>query len=147
MTWFHRENPALAFRFHSVTQPMPSASGILVSASDQRLRTLCIPLAHSFFSVCEGACDQRYLPTFRGFDSYEGYLAGGQGYYGHTGDRAGATPGALPACMGAGPDDVNVHNYSTSFWATAAERIITNHNKTVPLFMWVAAQLNRNATS
>jgi len=84
-----------------------------------------------------GACDERYLPTFRGFDSYEGYLSGGQSYYDHTGDRAGNTANALPACMGPGAGDVNMHNYSTSFWTAAASRIIAQHDPTSPLFMCV----------
>jgi arylsulfatase A-like enzyme len=31
-----------------------------------------------------GLCDERYTPTFRGFDSFLGFLGGGEDYFSHT---------------------------------------------------------------
>ena len=103
-----------------------------------------------------GACHEKYHPTFRGFDSYIGYLAGGQGYYSQVGDRN-STCDHLGHCLG--PDFK--YNYSSQFFAHESKRIIQNHaaatakndnkknddfneNDVTPLFLYLAFQSVHN---
>jgi len=87
-----------------------------------------------------GACDERYLPNFRGFDSFIGYLSGGQGYYNQAGDRGGSIPNKIPTCLG--PAFSN--NYSAVMFANEASRIATVHSATEPLFLYLAFQSVHN---
>jgi arylsulfatase B len=71
-----------------------------------------------------GDCDERYLPTFRGFDHFLGYMAGAQSYYHHAGDmRNGSSGDGLPPCVG---ESVG-NNYSTLLYANEAARIVHWH--------------------
>ena len=71
-----------------------------------------------------GDCDERYLPTFRGFDHFMGYMSGAQSYYHHSGDfRNGSAGDGLPPCVGASV----ANNYSTLLYADEAARIVRWH--------------------
>lgn len=87
-----------------------------------------------------GACDERYLPTFRGFDSYIGYLSGAQGYYNQAGDRAGVGANKLPTCLG--PAFAN--NYSAVLFAEEAALNAKTHSGPAPLFQYLAFQSVHN---
>eukprot|EP00054_Salpingoeca_dolichothecata_P018758 m.115719 g.115719 ORF g.115719 m.115719 type:complete len:581 (+) comp22999_c0_seq2:358-2100(+) len=88
-----------------------------------------------------GACDERYEPTFRGFSSYMGYLQGAQDYYDHSSDfRNGSGANLLPKCLG--PAVKN--NYSTNLYAKEANRVVMAHNKSQPLFLYMAFQSVHN---
>jgi arylsulfatase A-like enzyme len=86
-----------------------------------------------------GDCHEGYLPTSRGFDSFVGYLAGAESYYHHGGDfRNGTAKGGLPHC--AGPDN----KYSTLIYVEEASRIVSSHDASRPLFMYLAFQSVHN---
>jgi len=87
-----------------------------------------------------GTCDERYMPTFRGFDSYMGYLSGAESYYNHGGDRNGTGTDKLVPCMGAN----FTNNYSSVLWANEVSRIVTHHDQTKPLFIYLAFQSVHN---
>lgn len=110
-------------------------------------------------AVCRwhlGDCDERYLPTFRGFDHFLGYMAGAQSYYHHAGDfRNGSAGNGLPPCVG----ESVANNYSTLLYASEAARIVRWHaaaSSTVkdhsaaptatgkPLFLYLAFQSVHN---
>eukprot|EP01065_Artemidia_motanka_P007369 TRINITY_DN1365_c0_g1_i1.p1 TRINITY_DN1365_c0_g1~~TRINITY_DN1365_c0_g1_i1.p1 ORF type:complete len:628 (+),score=148.49 TRINITY_DN1365_c0_g1_i1:51-1934(+) len=91
-----------------------------------------------------GSCDQRYLPTFRGFDSFLGYQEGAGDYYDHRGDmRNGTQPDVVPECTGA----EYAHIYSTSLYTMEADRVVREHARTkpsTPMFMYLAFQSVHN---
>ena len=91
-------------------------------------------------------CDDRYQATYRGFDSYMGYLHGGQSYWNHAGDFRNSSTlenGAnkLPACST--PAEVN-GRYSTVLYTEQVARIAAAHDKAKPLFMYMAFQSVHN---
>ena len=88
-----------------------------------------------------GACDNRYEPTYRGFDSFMGYLAGGEGYYNHRSDfRNGSSAGETPFCMGGAV----ANNYSSTLFAGEVSRIVRAHDPDTPMFMYLAFQSVHN---
>jgi arylsulfatase B len=94
-----------------------------------------------------GLCDERYTPTFRGFDSFTGYLLGAEDYYYHNRSDSGfsgldlrrsAASGASgrlpPACT----SEAGV--YSTSVFTQTVQTIVDERNKEAPLFIYMPFQ-------
>ena len=86
-----------------------------------------------------GKCDDRYEATYRGFDSYMGYLDGAQSYWRHAGDYRNSTSlqaaGETPVCST--PAQVD-GRYSTTLESEQVARIVAAHPKGTPLFVYVA---------
>ena len=87
-----------------------------------------------------GKCDNRYEATYRGFDSYQGYLDGAQSYWNHAGDYRNSSTlsgsaGETPACATAA--EVN-GVYSATLETAEVARIVAAHPPSTPLFMYMA---------
>lgn len=94
-----------------------------------------------------GLCDERYTPTFRGFNSFTGYLLGAEDYFNHTRSDSGfaaldfrnstslESSGKLPpACT----DAKGV--YSTDVFTAAVELIVNKRESDKPLFVYMPFQ-------
>ena len=100
-----------------------------------------------------GLCDERYTPTFRGFDTYTGYLLGCEDYFNHTRAyasklsedtgpaldlRNGTTPNVFPEAL-----KTKRGVYSTELFAEEAIRLIHAHSPKqdeVPFFLYFPLQ-------
>ena len=91
-----------------------------------------------------GFCNESYLPTRRGFDSYYGYWTGSEHYYDHT--RMSSTQPRVLGYDFRDNEDVAEEargQYSAHLFATRARRIIEERgtqNKTSPMFLYLAFQ-------
>jgi len=91
-----------------------------------------------------GFCDERYTPTFRGFDSFTGFLSGGMDYWTHQmhhdlldlrSSETTRMPQRLP------PPKTDAHGiYSTHIWRAEVGRILANRRPGKPLFVYLATQ-------
>lgn len=90
-----------------------------------------------------GFCDERYTPTFRGFDSFTGYLSGIEDYYTHKSrgflDLRSSNSTHAPGLFPASKTDVN-GTYSTFVWRAEVGRILKYRAKETPLFVFLATQ-------
>ena len=91
-----------------------------------------------------GFCNESYLPTRRGFDSYYGYWTGSEHYYDHT--RMSSTQPRVLGYDFRDNEDVAEAargQYSAHLFAQRAQRIIGDRvvlNKTSPIFLYLAFQ-------
>ena len=85
-----------------------------------------------------GFYKDQYLPWNRGFDSFFGYLIGGQDYY--TKYRCYNKLCGYSMNTENGPTNDTYGEYSTYLYARKAGEIISRHNKSNPLFMYIALQ-------
>ena len=98
-----------------------------------------------------GFCDERYTPTFRGFDSFLGYLLGAEDYYAHTRSDEGFSGldfrnSTLPISAGVMPPATDAYkgNYSTFVFADRVEAAVQAHaagpDAAKPLFVYMPFQ-------
>ena len=81
-----------------------------------------------------GFCDKKFWPQNRGFDSYYGFLNGGQTYFSHTRDNGyDFRDGEEVAWEANG-------TYSSYLLQQRAEAVIRNHDPATPLFLYVPFQ-------
>ena len=93
-----------------------------------------------------GFCVECYIPTFRGVDSFLGYLEGAEDYFLHTRSDGGysgldsrassfVSSDMLPSATTA------YHNkHSAEVFAARAEVVVAQHNASQPLFMYLPFQ-------
>lgn len=90
-----------------------------------------------------GMTTWQHTPTFRGFDSFVGFYGGGENYFTHrTGKKFDFRRDMSPLC-GGGCSEVAFEDsgrYSTHIFSEQAVRIVTDHDTTSPLFMYLAYQ-------
>jgi len=93
-----------------------------------------------------GFCDERYTPTFRGFDSFLGYLEGAEDYYLHTRSDSGYSGLDFRASSYVSQNELpNAtrayrNTYSAHVFASRAQAVVDQHNASQPLFMYLPFQ-------
>lgn len=96
-----------------------------------------------------GFYKQEMTPTFRGFDSFLGFYGGGEDYMTHINNNAyDFRRDPRPFC-GANCSEINAEDsgtYSTHVFTREAIRVISEHDTTQPLFLYLAYQV-RNCNS
>mmetsp|Transcript_92672 Transcript_92672/g.299773 ORF Transcript_92672/g.299773 Transcript_92672/m.299773 type:complete len:463 (+) Transcript_92672:374-1762(+) len=89
-----------------------------------------------------GLIHPEYTPTYRGFESFLGFYTGMQDYFTHEDLGFDFRNDTRPNC-GAGCSEVlrqAAGTYSTNVFAAEAERVVANHDKQQPLFLYFAFQ-------
>ena len=94
-----------------------------------------------------GHCNDAYLPTSRGFDSFLGFFSPGIDYYSHEPDQQndytwGDDTGALTDMLHMSQSSystVSSANYSDSIFADHVLDVMSNHDDSTPFFVWLAA--------
>ncbi|XP_063986883.1 arylsulfatase B-like [Diachasmimorpha longicaudata] len=84
-----------------------------------------------------GFYKKEYTPTFRGFDSHFGYWSGHQDYYNHEFESSDNYRGYdMRRNMSVSYETKN--RYFTDLYTEETIRLIDNHNKSTPMFIYLA---------
>jgi len=81
-----------------------------------------------------GFCKWEYTPTYRGFDTFYGFYTGAVHYFAH---RRG---GGLDMRHNEKVDRGTGGKYSTELFSNEASKLISSHNSSTPLFLYLAHQ-------
>ncbi|XP_052232200.1 arylsulfatase I-like isoform X2 [Dreissena polymorpha] len=81
-----------------------------------------------------GFCHWNHTPTYRGFDSFYGFYSGAQDYYTHT------SYGGHDFRFNKSVHYPGEDKYSTTLFGRRAAEIVSEHNSSKPLFMFVSFQ-------
>ncbi|XP_022328529.1 arylsulfatase I-like [Crassostrea virginica] len=89
-----------------------------------------------------GYCKDSVTPTYRGFDSFYGFYGGQENYYTYNVARYNDFRDNLTAVTPKNPNypREDVDGYSTFEYVKRAVEIVKNHDKTQPLFLYLAFQ-------
>jgi hypothetical protein len=128
---------------HHLGAPTPSLPACLPACQPAARACLTHPPVPSLVYRAQwhlGKCDNRYMATYRGFDSYMGYLDGTNGYWRHSGDYRNSSSllgsaGETPACATSAEVD---GLYSTTLETAEIDRITVGHPEGSPLFIYMA---------
>ncbi|XP_025200510.1 arylsulfatase B-like [Melanaphis sacchari] len=85
-----------------------------------------------------GYFKKAYTPTYRGFKSFYGFWNGYQDYYTHMVQATFASFEGFDMRRDLNPDWSSVGKYSTHLFTKEATDIISKHNNSVPLFLYLA---------
>jgi arylsulfatase B/arylsulfatase I/J len=97
-----------------------------------------------------GFYKKEMTPTFRGFDSFLGFYGGGEDYMTHMNSgaydfRRDSRPHCGTNCSEINAEDAGT--YSTHVFTREAIRVISEHDTTKPLFLYLAYQVMLNLPS
>lgn len=94
-----------------------------------------------------GMFANEYTPIYRGFDSHLGYYQGKGDYWDHTdlGNRGDLRSWGLDFHRNGQVYKTAFGQYSTKVYTTETERIIAEHDKSKPLFLYLPHQAVHNA--
>lgn len=109
----------------------PEYSPLKYEFLPQKLKTLGYA-THMVGKWHLGSCKWECTPTYRGFDSFLGYYNGAEDYYNKT--------IANGFDFRDGKDPVKNDTYSAFIYAERAQKIISTHNKSQPLFLYLPFQ-------